>query len=183
EMVRGLMTIGSPLNKHVRFWPELFDQFDLPPGVPSRPIRWKNYYDYGDPIGYDLAPTRAWMAETGWDAFFEFQDVRDDIGFTRYYFPGAAHNDYWKDPGVFGHFLQEVVDPTPDRASAVLPRGREEPYGVPGTIGVARLTSYLLPYALSAALLALACFLLYKADRACVDPIGARFESPTQVLV
>jgi hypothetical protein len=136
EMVRGYMTIGSPLNKHVFFWPELFDQFEAEsanPALEQRPIPWKNYYDYGDPIAFDLGPTREWLRERGWDLYFRFTDD-DDIGFTRYYFPGQAHNDYWHDPGVFGHFLQEVVDP-PDpegRAKVLQPAGKarfEKPRG------------------------------------------------------
>ena len=108
------------MNKHVRFWPELFNRYPAPPADPTfPPIPWKNYYDFGDPIGYDLLPTRAWMKESGWDRFFAFRDERnqDDIGFTRYYFPGAAHNDYWQDHHVFGHFIEEVVD----RTNTVLP--------------------------------------------------------------
>jgi hypothetical protein len=69
----------------------------------------------------------------GWDLYFRFTDD-DDIGFTRYYFPGQADNDYWHDPGVFGHFLQEVVDP-PDpegRPKVLQPAGKvrfEKPRG------------------------------------------------------
>ena len=49
------MTIGSPLNKHVVFWPELFDQYKAADADPTTPsIPWKNYYDFGDPIGFDL---------------------------------------------------------------------------------------------------------------------------------
>ncbi len=113
--VRGYMTIGSPLNKHVRFWPELFDRYKAASADPDLPpIPWKNYYDFGDPIGFDLAPTRRWMDHSGWRRFFVFRDQRnqDDIGFTRYYFPAAAHNDYWQDDTVFGHFIEEVVDRT-----------------------------------------------------------------------
>ena len=124
RMVRGYMTIGSPLNKHVVFWPELFDQFKAADADPTTPrIPWKNYFDYGDPIGFNLQMTRNWMRERGWSGFFDFSDERneDDIGFTRYYFPGAAHNDYWTDEDVFGNFIEEVVD----RTNTVLPRGSE----------------------------------------------------------
>jgi hypothetical protein len=185
-MVHGLMTIGSPLNKHVRFWPELFDQFEARQADPRlAPIPWKNYFDYGDPIGFNLQPTRHWMAESGWARFFVFREEKnlDDIGFTRYYFPGAAHNDYWRDPAVFGHFIQTVVDPPREgKAPPVLPPARQEPYGVPGTNGIAWVTSYLLPYVLASGLLFLACYILYKAARACIDPVGARVETPGQIL-
>ncbi len=184
-MVGGLMTIGSPLNKHIRFWPELFDQFNAKKAIPpDRPIPWKNYYDHGDPIGYNLQPTRDWMVRSEWDQFFVFRDDKnvDDIGFTRYYFPGAAHNDYWRDTAVFGHFIQTVVDPPDPKTTPVLPPARKEPYEVPGTVGLAWLTSYMLPYVLSFALLFLACYLLYKAVRGCLDPIGARFELAWEIF-
>ena len=49
------MTIGSPLNKHVRFWPELFDRYKSKKADQAiLPIPWKNYYDFGDPIGFNL---------------------------------------------------------------------------------------------------------------------------------
>jgi hypothetical protein len=179
--IRGYMTIGSPLNKHVFFWPELFTIYDSEKADPDyHPIPWKNYYDYGDPIAYNLKQTRDWMRETKWYRFFTFRDDKgeDDIGFTRYYFPGAAHNDYWRDRDVFGHFIQQVVD----RTSSVLAPAKQLRYEVPGTKVLACLTSYPMPYFMSAALLFLACYLLYKSVRGCLDPIGARFETPTQIV-
>ena len=53
---------------------------------------------------------------------------------------------------------------------------------MPGTKFLAYLTSYPMPYLMSAALLFLACYLIYKAVRACLDPIGARFETPPQIF-
>jgi hypothetical protein len=179
--IRGYMTIGSPLNKHVFFWPELFKLYDSDNVDPAiQPIPWKNYYDYGDPIAFNLQQTRDWMRKTKWNRFFTFRDEKgeDDIGFTRYYFPGAAHNDYWGDRDVFGHFIQQVVD----RTSSVLPPAKNERYGVPGTRPLALLTSYPMPYLISAGLLFLACYLIYKAVRGCLDPIGSRFESPAQIF-
>lgn len=181
KMVRGYMTIGSPLNKHVFFWPELFDQFkanEANLALQGQPIAWKNYYDYGDPIGYDLGPTRNWLEKSGWAPFFKFKN-EDDIGFTRYNFPGEAHNQYWRDPEVFGHFIQEVVDPT----NQALKSRRKAPYVKPGTRWFPWLVSYPMPYFLAAGLLFLACYLLYKAVRGCLDPIGARFESPQEILL
>lgn len=225
--VRGLMTIGSPLNKHVEFWPELFEAYappkEPPPGF--RPIRWKNYYDYGDPVGYNLAPTRLWMRTTGsprrWSEFFavakgEADEVidealrgaprsalrqaltkqagetkGDDYGFTRYYFPGKAHNDYWEDPDVFGNFLKTVVDPG-DRVLA-LPddpgrrrehEGRRERYRErrPDSNGFAMVVSWMLPYVLACALLFVACYLLYSPARWALDPDGARVEGAGRTL-
>ncbi len=181
KMVRGYMTIGSPLNKHVVFWPELFDRYEAALADPANPpIPWKNYFDYGDPIGFNLQMTRDWMKDEGWDRFFTFRNKPnvDDIGFTRYYFPGAAHNDYWRDGDVFGNFIDEVVDPT----NAVLPRGREGRYRPPGTRLIAHLTSYPMPYHLAIGLLFVACYVLYKAVRVCLDPLGARVEPALQVF-
>jgi len=119
DKVAGLMTIGSPLNKHIVMWPRLWKGLiPDPKGVASgKPIQWRNYYDYGDPVGFDLEITRDWLRDNGWlpkdkeqkDArFFRFREV-DDYGFTRYPFPGKAHNDYWDDPEVFDHFIKDVV--------------------------------------------------------------------------
>ena len=181
KSIRGFMTIGSPLNKHVRFWPELFDRYkskNADQAIP--PIPWKNYYDFGDPIGFNLQQTREWMKQTKWSRFFAFRDEdgEDDIGFTRYYFPGKAHNDYWSDPEVFGHFIAQVVD----RTSTVLRSAQAARFDVPGTKVLAWLTSYLLPYAMASGLLFLACYLIYKAVRGNLDPIGARFETPVQIF-
>jgi hypothetical protein len=209
--VRGYMTIGSPLNKHVFFWPELFDQFrssHADPEMKKHPIPWKNYYDHGDPIAYELGLTREWLEKRGWAPYFRFTKA-DDKGFARYYFPGAAHNEYWTDDEVFGHFIQQVVDRPPDsagepagprtwrdrllgwfrrppapaaRKEMILQPSRDEPYTGPVTRWFAALVSYPMPYFLASALLFLACFLLYSAVRGCLDPIGARFETPGEVF-
>lgn len=293
--LRGYMTIGSPLNKHVVFWPQLFEVYGdapKPDAGPGEKIRWRNYYDFGDPIGFDLQFTRDWMKKHQWDRFFEFNGPEDvakaalnradrllketlpqssgagqpevseephsreaarligqaralaekakvlahkaetpaerdhkgapvspgkaqafacqaetlvseagtkldqarevgargvasstdamgpckelhDHGFTRYYFPGAAHNDYWTDDDVFGHFIQEVVDPQDKLQRREVCDFRRPP----PTRLVPRLTSYLLPYVLSHALIVIGVYLLYKAVRACVDPKLAPFES------
>ncbi|MCI0333105.1 MAG: MFS transporter, partial [Planctomycetes bacterium] len=108
--LRGFMTIGSPINKHVLLWPELWRHMPPPPeDTPIPPIAWRNYYDHGDPIGFQLDRTRQWLEENGWSPFFEFKKGEHDYGFTRYWFPGKAHDEYWTDPEVFGHFLENVV--------------------------------------------------------------------------
>ena len=80
KKVKGLMTIGSPLNKHVRLWPELFSEFVAPDNLPDgmQPIQWRNYYDYGDPIAYNLRSTRRWMTHHRWMPFFNFKDPQDE---------------------------------------------------------------------------------------------------------
>ena len=99
-------------------------------------------------------------------------------------FPGAAHNEYWHDPGVFGHFIQKVVDP-PDQQGGpvVLKPSRGARFEKPRGSTLAWLVSYPMPYVLAAGLLFLACYLIYKAVRGCLDPIGSRFESPGEVLL
>ena len=226
--VRGVMTIGSPLNKHVKLWPELFSPENLtqdyvdrddgkrlatnekgqaltPPDEENR-IPWRNYYDHGDPIGFDLGPTRAWMADHGWEPFFEFGDgaAGDDIGFTRYPFPGVAHNGYWHDKKVFGHFLATVVDPEAEilkpadaNAAKILkdhsrlhgtePETRDQlvikldKHWRPLDDAVAKITSYVLPYLASAVLLLIGVYLLYKSIRAYLVPLDVQFETFGQV--
>jgi hypothetical protein len=109
RQVRGLMTLGSPIDKHLVLWPELFGTTP-PSAAPQRPIEWRNYYDHGDPVGFALDDARKWIARRGWRGVFDFDDAKGhDIGFTRYPFPGKAHVDYWNDGKVFGHFIDHVV--------------------------------------------------------------------------
>lgn len=205
KSVHGLMTIGSPLNKHVKLWPELFhdpvdrDGAPLPGPGPDGRIPWRNYHDHGDPIGFDLQLTRDWMAEHGWGPFFEFDGGSGghDIGFTRYPFPGAAHNGYWNDEKVFGHFLATVVDPEAEilkpadknapAATAAAPatpatqaKKRDE-YWRPTDDLIAKLTSYVLPYVAAALLLLIGVFVLYKAIRGFLMPQESQVETSAQV--
>jgi hypothetical protein len=157
--VNGFMTIGSPLNKHIVMWPKLWQ--DLKP-APSRtgrdPILWRNYYDFGDPVGFDLQITRDWMADNGWLSkdetkegarFFQFREDHDDYGFTRYPFPGKAHNDYWNDDTVFGHFINEVIL-------------KKENGEKPRTIWWTKIMSWVVPYILCFALVAGGTYVLYN---------------------
>ncbi len=149
DKVKGYMTIGSPLNKHIVMWPNLWKGLRPAPGrTRQAPILWRNYYDYGDPVGFDLRITREWMDKNGWLSFFQFGND-DDFGFTRYPFPGKAHNDYWNDDKVFGHFINEVV------------LGRDKS-GKPQTIWWTFVVSRIVPYFLCLALLAGGTYVLYK---------------------
>jgi hypothetical protein len=169
DLVKGYMTIGSPLNKHVVMWPKLWEGLKPhPERKRAEPIHWRNYYDYGDPIGYELGITRQWMGENGWlpekqpqkntkkpledtpalSPIFEFSD-QHDYGFTRYPLPGEAHNDYWKDDGVFGHFIDNVI------------RGQKHakaPTSIPWTVAI----SWFLPYVLCLGLLTAGIYILYN---------------------
>jgi hypothetical protein len=72
--------------------------------------------------------------------------------------PGKAHNDYWEDPTVFGHFIDEVI--RGDSKNARTPRSRRLVY----------VFSPLIPYAISFALLVTATFLLYRSVNSYTHP-------------
>jgi len=219
NQVRGLMTIGSPLDKHLLLWRELFEPNGKPltqEWKPSSQIEWRNYYDNGDPIGFELEGLRHWLYENKWTAF-NFKGTEDlneteenkaekslygrcrdhvkkkwapsihDFGFTRYYFPGKAHNDYWGDNQVFGHFIQTVVYQKeletddankkdkfmPKEAgfgkkpsgseSSNLKKNNPDYSNPPSTKRLALLTSYCAPYLMLMALMFIGVYVLYKA--------------------
>lgn len=121
KRVRAYMTLGSPIDKHLVLWPELFPWTKPPVYQPSRPeqkIRWRNYYDYGDPVGFELDFARDWLSDDCRKVeAFEFLSAKEakpnpghDIGFARYPLPGKAHTDYWTDGKVFDHFIDSAVD-------------------------------------------------------------------------
>lgn len=176
--VRGFMTIGSPIDKHLVMWPDLWDPVKAPHASllagPRAKIQWRNYYDYGDPVGFKLDSTRDWLKKTGWNHLFEFDGAKHDYGFGRYLLPGAAHNDYWTDDAVFGHFLESVVFPLEHPTRYPPPPSRLLP----------RISSYVLPYLLVALLIYTGCYLLYKAmgDYTAPDRATIREEQMTKAL-
>lgn len=165
--VRGYMTIGSPLDKHIILWPKLWEHVkhdiectvDVQSGavIPSAegrwtlpsPIQWRNYYDFGDPVGFKLDSTREFLKAANCAAF-DFKPDHD-YGFSRYALPGKAHNDYWQDEQVFGHFIDEVVD---NRSAKKVDAPRSKPLSQ--AIGSA------IPYVLTFLLHVAAVYLLYK---------------------
>jgi hypothetical protein len=155
EKVRGFMTFGSPLDKHLALWPELFGECP-PTRDPAQKIEWRNYYDFGDPVGFALDDIREWIGENRWGGVFNFDDSHD-MGFTRYPFPGKAHVDYWMDEEVFGHFISTVAMPEAPGKPAEGPRPK------PADKWEMKWLSYILPYVGVAALLFLAAYVLYKA--------------------
>jgi hypothetical protein len=165
SQVRGFMTIGSPIDKHLILWPELFADVATPPSpAPAATIKWHNYSDYGDPVGSQLDTTRNWLTQNGWSAF-DFPPG-NDFQFRRYFLPGQAHVDYWNDEYVFGHFLQNVV------GIAQQPPGSSYSAPPPNRFW-ARWTSYVLPYVVPAVLLFLGVYLLYKGT---AESLGAEPE-------
>ncbi|HTL16219.1 MAG TPA: hypothetical protein VL793_03230, partial [Patescibacteria group bacterium] len=121
-------------------------------------IRWRNYYDYGDPIGFKLDSARLWLKKVGCTAF-EFcgcEKCRHDIGFARYMMPGEAHNEYWNDPAVFKHFILDVVknkNGSDKGPQAAVPKNKWH----------VAFFSPVLPYVFSIVLVALGVFILFKA--------------------
>jgi hypothetical protein len=153
KRVRGLMTIGSPIDKHILLWPSLWEGFDFSNskgGWEKAQIKWRNYYDYGDPIGFNLDTARQWISQKNAN-IFEFKDS-DDYGFSRYILPGKAHNDYWEDVDVFSHFISEVVLGG-SKVKPVKPTNR-------GGVG---FVSTALPYVFSLSLFFLASYILIRA--------------------
>jgi len=181
EHVRGLMTIGSPIDKHLILWPDLWKAVELPEAPKEQKkieasrlslghkIRWRNYYDYGDPVGFKLDAARVWLKKNGWDKVFEFRDdehEKHDFGFSRYPLPGKAHVDYWQDEDVFGHFIKTVVEPLPPAAPEKIKKYEKPPRTRPWV----PVVSYALPYLLASALMLSAVYILYKAVAYCIDP-------------
>jgi hypothetical protein len=167
EQVRGFMTLGSPIDKHLALWPELFGQAP-PVYTPDerKRIEWRNYYDHGDPIGFALEDARAWLKDKKWDSVFNFTDDHD-FGFTRYPFPGKAHVDYWTDDTVFGHFIGTVVSDEPSQAA----KSRAEEFKTaPGDVWKNKLFSYVAPYVGVVALLFIAVYILVKAVLGAITP-------------
>jgi hypothetical protein len=174
--VRGFMTIGSPIDKHIILWPELWEDVktpdpDLKKEMSKNKIPWRNYYDFGDPVGFDLETARGWMRENKWE-HFEFESGKQhDIGFSRYLFPGKAHVDYWQDEEVFNHFIQTVVErdaPPPSSQEEIekqrVKAERATDFANHPTKWLSRIVSNTVPYLLIFAILLLAVFFIYKAS-------------------
>ena len=178
SQVRGFMTIGSPIDKHLLLWPGLWENLEpkrCNAHVPAGQIRWRNYYDYGDPVGFKLDTARLWLQQKGCKSF-QFcgcPKCKHDIGFARYMLPGEAHNEYWNDPAVFEDFIAEAIRPVSPRRP-------------PGDKWLVASLSPALPYVLSFLILAVGTFVLYKAIHAYTNPTSdplQRFVRFTQLGV
>lgn len=164
--VRGFVTFGSPIDKHLVLWPELFGQ-EPPLHEPDQKIEWRNYYDRGDPIGFDLDDTRSWIDMHGWEGVFNFP-ADHDHGFTRYPFPGKAHVDYWTDDAVFEHLITNVVGE--DTSGAIKPPAAAQATAPPADRTLQKWLSYIVPYVGVAALHFLAVYVLFKALADAIAP-------------
>jgi hypothetical protein len=118
DRIDAFVTLGSPIDKYLIVWwlnylylndptQWLEDRRD-----PKHRIAHFNYSDEQDPVGHKLD-----VAQTapGFTAAFE---TRQDIVFNRYTVPGAAHNEYWNDSGLFDWILRNAVDLMPDPGEA-----------------------------------------------------------------
>ena len=187
--VRGFMTIGSPIDKHLLLWPKLWTEL-LPratvakdesvligsavegeaPRTSQQRIKWRNYYDLGDPVGFRLETAREYLIEKECAAF-EFQDEHD-VGFSRYRFPGKAHVDYWGDAAVFEHFIDEVVIPPTSHPPA------EKPGDKPVNAAIGLVTPYVLTFLLHLG----AVFALYKGIGSLLGDTTSLFKRDIVVL-
>lgn len=158
--VKGFMTIGSPIDKHLILWREMWNGLNTsrPEGVE---IAWHNYYDFGDPVGFRLDTARSWLGANS--PFIFKKDM--DTGFARYLMPGKAHVDYWQDEALFGDYLQKAgLCRAPDASVPPTLRNRS----------LAGCFSCLLPYLLSFCLLLAGVFFFYNTILACInDVVGA----------
>jgi hypothetical protein len=168
--VKGYMTIGSPIDKHLLLWEHMWKELEPEKAnglFEGKPIRWRNYYDYGDPVGFKLDTARLWLEQDPKCTAFQFcgcPKCQHDIGFARYVLPGAAHNEYWHDCDVFEHFIRDVVHPESPRP--LPPKDK-------------RLVSWLgplIPYALSFLILIAGVFVLYKAVQSYTHPSADAFQ-------
>jgi len=106
--VRSLMTIGSPIDTFLLLWPELWTPYgQVPPRGGGTPIRWLNYADRGDPIGYELHAAAEFVRYLA-PGLFAAGDPDDRI-YSRYVVPGKAHVDYWNDDAPFREWLATAV--------------------------------------------------------------------------
>lgn len=161
--VKGLVTLGSPIDKHLVLWrEELWKEFEeAPVSWADCQIRWNNYYDLGDPVGFKLDTAREWLDKVKCKCF-DFTD-ENDFGYARSYLPGKAHVDYWTDTELFRHIIATVIAPprAQDSSSAADPSQKAKARTPLPDRPLARCTS-VLPYFGSFLTLLIGVYLLYK---------------------
>ena len=107
---KSFVTLGSPIDKFLMLW-WLNYRYLLKSCVwcelsRAEKISHFNYCDDLDPVGHNLDVARRTNA---YKAVFESEE---DIVFSRYRVPGAAHNEYWGDQDLFKWILTRAVDAT-----------------------------------------------------------------------
>ena len=121
--VESFVTLGSPIDKYLMLWwlnyryllnhHEWFESKESKVQtchclglVRKSLINHFNYCDELDPVGHNLDVAKQTKA---YRAVFK---PKEDIVFNRYKVPGAAHNKYWEDQGLFKWILARAVDRT-----------------------------------------------------------------------
>ena len=168
--VRGVMTIGSPIEIHHLLWPELWQQAGpdneglRPHPRAPRDIPWQNYYDRGDPIVYELTDTSQWLRDQGFLAHLHLEQ----FSFSRSLLPGKAHTD------LLG--MTMTCSATSSRPWSSCRRsgsGRSGSFArPPGDKLSAIVGSYAIPQALILAVLLAATYCLYRPVADVLHPEG-----------
>lgn len=136
RQIKGLVTLGSPLDKHYTIWDNCFRRDclkkclknclkdkSLCPLKGLKEIPWFNYWDHSDPVGFGL--NKLFEANKSGDGTEESSDAKKlfsrkyDSGYSRYPVPGVAHVAYWKDPGIYQNIIHEVMELVPGESETV----------------------------------------------------------------
>ncbi len=104
QEIEGLVTLGSPIDKHHLFWGEQ----NFPPDIKTpqaKKIPWWNFWDYSDPVAHSLHSIFPGPDPAENNQFKRIYDA----GFARYPVPGVAHVDYWTDTYIYHRIIEEVM--------------------------------------------------------------------------
>ena len=96
--VKGLVTLGSPLDKHFIIWRSRFRKHWLTKNRTDK-IKWHNFADANDPVAYELTELLRCESPGALTDAQRLFDV-DDHSFMKYPIPGKAHVDYWTDQSI-----------------------------------------------------------------------------------
>ena len=110
-LVKGFVTLGSPIDKHYTIWSHRFrtDILTNHSDHNNPKIPWFNYWDQNDPVGYGLKEIFPATTDNQTDASKLF-DRKFDCGFIRYFIPGLAHVGYWNDNSIYENIIHEVMN-------------------------------------------------------------------------
>ena len=106
--------MGSPIDKFYTIWDSAFTTSNLKDDFDGQ-IAWYNYWDESDPVGYGLKTVspklkdgREDRSKVVTDAHKMF-DIKFDAGFSRYFIPGLAHVQYWKDSAIYKDIIHTMM--------------------------------------------------------------------------